>query len=265
MDEVAVNPTTGLPNLLTFLNQAGKDPSQQETVKRNVPKMFEILPKAMETLKESNAKQVFAACAVIEQCVKVHNEATTGRQISTEPAIDAESLKACLRNLVTLLQKAQEKGAKTFAEDSMECDPASKEAKAIALATVAIFKLQGHATECKEEFKKSGGIAIALKAMETQDSGIKRDSMQALALLLSLFVDNSPDNVESFIAGGGTFVFVKYVEDASKYDVPKEMQTHCRAVLQSCLQHGLMARQMSDGNVMTIQKALAKPVRSASK
>jgi hypothetical protein len=259
MEDVSVNPTTGLPSLLTVLNQAGKDSSQQENVKRNVPRIFELLPKAMETLSENNSKQVLAACAVIEQCVKAHNEVATGGQISTEATINVEHLKQCQRNLVELLKKAEEKAAQTFAEDGMECDTSSKEAKAIALATVALFKLENYAPECKQELKKSGGIAIALKAMETETSGIKRDAMQPLAWMLSMFVDDSPDNVQSIIANGGTFLLVRYVEDASKYDVPKDMQAHCRALLEACLQHGKDVKNAAD-----IQKALASSSKRVS-
>lgn len=246
MEDVSVNPTTGLPSLLTVLNQAGKDSSQQENVKRNVPRIFELLPKAMETLNETNSKQVLAACAVIEQCVKAHNEAATGGQISTDATINAEHLKQCQRNLIMLLKKAQEKAARIFAEDGMECDTSSKEAKAIALATVALFKLESYAPECKQELKKSGGVAIALKAMDTEASGIKRDAMQSLSWMLSMFVDDSPDNVQSIIATGGTFLLVRYVEDASKYDVSKDMQAHCRALLEACLQHGTEVKNEAD-------------------
>jgi hypothetical protein len=259
IDELKDNPTTGLLNLQTALAQVGQDTTQQDSVNARVSRIFELLPKAMETLSENNSKQVLAACAVIEQCVKAHNEVATGGQISTEATINVEHLKQCQRNLVELLKKAEEKAAQTFAEDGMECDTSSKEAKAIALATVALFKLENYAPECKQELKKSGGIAIALKAMETETSGIKRDAMQSLAWMLSMFVDDSPDNVQSIIANGGTFLLVRYVEDASKYDVPKDMQAHCRALLEACLQHGKDVKNAAD-----IQKALASSSKRVS-
>lgn len=253
MDDVSVDPTSGLPNLLTVLSLAEEDPSRQESVKRNVPRIFEMLPQAMESLSEKNPKPVFAASAVIGHCVKVHNEPAAG---GTQLAIEVEDLKQCQQSLVALLRKAQEKAAQSFWESDTENDKASKEIVAIALATVALFKLEEYATECKQEFKNSGGIVVALKVMDTETSGIKWEAKQALAWVLALFVESqrghNVDNIETILESRGNLLLARYVENASKYAVPRDMQAHCRTVLEACLRYGKEVTNADD-----IQRALA--------
>lgn len=250
IDDVTTNPTKGLPNLLTILNQSGKDSAQQESVKRNVPRIFELLPKAMESLNtKDNSEPVFATYGVIEQCAKLHNEQAAG---GAQPTIDVEYLRQCQQNLVVFLKKAQEKASQSpkspksqtfLLEGDMENDEASKEVRAIALATAALFKLKEYSTECKQEFKNSGGIVVALEAMEVETSGINCEAMQALAEVLSLFVDSpwgrNVNNVETILENGGHVLLARYVESIVKDDVSGDMLLpYCRTILEACLRYG---------------------------
>lgn len=255
MDDVAVNPTTGLPMLLTALVQSGKESSQQESVKRNVPRIFELLPKAMESLSVTNSKPVLAACSVIERCVRAHNEPAAS---GVQPTIDGEYLRQCQRRLVILLNKAQEKAANSYWEDNKDCDISSREVEAIALATIALFKLENHSKVCKQELKESGGIVAALKAMKPETSGIKREAKQSLAWMLSSYLDNSPENVEGILASGSIYVnnvLCPYVEEPAKCNASEDMQVYCRTVLEACLQHGDLSRMKS---LDDIQRAIDK-------
>jgi len=154
--------------------------------------------------------------------------------------------------LVALLRQAQEraamsvKGTQRQLEDAetprVECASSSEEILRIANATICLFKLQTRGFECKDEFKNSGGIDVSLMAMdkglsESINPGISSDAMQSLAQLLLSFLEGAPKNIESIIASGGHVTLVPYVTDPVKHDVPKDMQVHCRAVLEACLQH----------------------------
>lgn len=249
MDDVTVNPAKGFPTLLVALEESGRDSSQHLNVKCTVPRIFEMLPRAMANL-ETDSKPVLAACGVIECCVRVHNE--MGGIYG--PPIDPKCLTQCQRHLVTLLKKAQEKGASSFSDDGIECPTSSQEVNAIALATIALFKLEDHTLECKAELKNAGGIAVALKAMG-QGSGIKREAMQSLAWMLSSFLDNGPENVKSITANGGTYILLAYVKDPVKHDVPVDMQVHCRSVLESCVNFGKHVANRDE-----LERALHTPI-----
>lgn len=242
INEVRSNPAAGLPKLQASLDQAVKEASTKE----KIPGIFELMPSAMEKLSVKDSKPILAACGVIELCVKVRTE-------GVQPPIEVEHLKQSQRNLALLLKAVQEQGAAKFNEIGTECDMSSKECKAIALAITALFKLELYASECKEELKKTGGIASAIKAMGRDDSGIKREAMASLALMLKSFLDGSPEHAESIIACGGTYTLLPYVDEPAKYGVPKEMWQHCRDVLQVCLKFGQGVTNKDD-----IQKALDK-------
>lgn len=231
--ELRVNPEKGLVNLqAAFIQVTTVD--QQESVKAKVPQIFESLPKAMQGLSPNNPRPVLAACSVIESCVKVCNDPSLS---SGQVVIAAETMKQCQGRLVGLLKKSQEKAATVFREDQLECETSSNVARAIALATVALFMLEAHATDCKHSLNKSGGVAVALKAMQTETSGMTMKTMESLALMLSLFAD-TPENIAALIAQGGSFALCPYVEAPKTHDVSEDMQSYCITVLQACLAHG---------------------------
>jgi len=172
--------------------------------------------------------------------------------------IDVEHLKQCQHNLVVLLGRAQEKAVHSYMEDSTVFDTLPMEAKSIALATVALLKLDGHAPEyfgpysatCLQEFQKSGGIKIALKALDTLEamqtllsaSCQNQEAMQALGYMLSLCMDKPFEvNIESnkcFIDNQEPLLLMRALaEDGSESEVPVNILCHCRPVLEACLQH----------------------------
>jgi len=213
---------------------------------------------AMERADGMDSKAVLDACAVVEKHVRFEEAFGTQRQFGEDGSTglsalpDARDLRQCQSQLVTLLKQAQERAAvsvkgpqRQFGDEEtphMECETSSEETKAIANATIALFKLENHGFECKDEFKKAGGIDISLKAMdkglsEHINSGISHEAMESLAQLLLLLLDGHPDNIESIIASGGHFTLVPYVADPTKHNIPKDMHGHCRAVLEACLQY----------------------------
>lgn len=249
IDELKVNPATGLVNLHIALRQAGKD-SRQESVKAKVPHIFELLPKAMEGLSGNVAEAVLAACSVIECCANICNDPSL---IGAPVVMAGETIKQCQSRLVTLLNKS--KMWYQFDEvqyDKLMCENSSKVAKAVALATVALLRLEAHAKECKQELVRLGGIAFALKLMQTENSVVAIEAKESLALMLSLFAD-TPESVAIVIAHGGTFVLVPYVEEPEVYDVPKDMYNYCVIVLEACLAHGQSIR-----NKHQVQAAIDK-------
>lgn len=256
LNDVAADPVQGLPNLQTALAQAAKDKNRssascQEDVKRAVPQIFEVLPQAMKVLSIESPKPVIAACGVIDRCVAACNDPSLA---GTTVAVDVEKLKECMSSLFAWLAKAQEKAISVYRQDRFECASSSAEVLAIANAIASLFKLEEHTVACKQEMIKLGGISIALKLMQTQSSGIKMQAMQALAMMLSLFVDTQ-ETLEAFIAGNGTYTLVPYVEDPMAYDVSKEMLGYCTAVLQTCLDnHNLKNIR----NKVAVQNAIDK-------
>jgi len=239
MNEVAINPATGLPNLLAALNAHLSD-------EPDIPRIFGLLPKAMESVRNKEiSKPMLAACSLTKLCVDVYN-VQASRATSSKPAINEEHLKQCQRHLVEWLRKIMENAASFMQDDNnfpcskrpAGCGPSSKEAKAFALATLALFKLDKYSSVCKDEFKKSDGVALVLKAMDKDKSGIRREAMKSLAVVLNEFVDNAPENIESIIACSGTYKLIPYLEDPVKYDVSTEMLIQCSALLETCLQSG---------------------------
>lgn len=238
-DEVNGEPAAGLPNLLT----------------------------AMESARGNDPHAVLNACAVVEQHVEIYNNTPTG----CSPLPDADDLRQCTCQLVSLLKQTQEsaasivKHAREWAalnglnEDEtpcIVCAASSAEVQAIAHATIALFKLKNYGSECKKSFEKSCGAAIALKAMdmgtsESLNSGLNCETMQSLAWMLHVFLEDEPDNIQSIIANKGNFTLLPFVEDPEKHNIPKDMQVHWCAVLEACLKHSEDITNYSD-----IQRAL---------
>lgn len=245
MDEVATNPTEGLPRLLCALDShiSGKAllPEQQQSMKRNVPRIFELLATSMESMREKNSEQVLVTCAVIERCATFHNE-----QASPQPTIAVEHLKQCQRHLVALLREAQETGASTYQEEKLNCEESSVAVRAIAVATIALFNLDSSEfkTGCKQEFKNSEGVAFALRAMDRDESGIGREAMHPLAVMLMAFVDREPENIDIIIANGGVETLAPYVLE-SMNDVQDDLHGACCALSEACQCWTDRARQAS--------------------
>lgn len=246
MDEVASNPATGLPNLLAALNKKCQPLDEQAgtDLVNDVPRIFALLPKAMESVQDrENSKPMLAACSLTKLCVDVYTAQALG---ANRPAINVEHLEQCQRHLVEWLRKVLENAA-LFMEDDNNfpcatrpagCESSSKEAKAFALATLALFKLEISSSACKEVLKKADGIWLVTKALDKDKSGIKREAMKSLVVILNEFVDNAPENVDKIIACNVTYKLTPYLEDPVKYDVSKEMLIQCSALLETCVGSG---------------------------
>jgi hypothetical protein len=256
IDEVKSNGGNGFPNLLSAMEQSGKESSQQEGAKLNVPNVFSVLPKAMSGLDADmkNKKSVLAACSTIECCVKLCNDPSIG---GTQVTIDMQDLTECVSRLVGWLKLLQSKAAKEFQESNLECPTSSIEAKAIALATAALFSLDKHAEACKKEFIKSGGVITTINAMKVEECGLSTAAATSLASMLSLLAD-TPENVANIIANGGNFVLIPYVAEPKTYSISKEMHAACTTILRACVD------EPNVKNKDNIQEALANG-SSASK
>jgi len=253
---ISIVPST--PTLLDALEETGKNTGQEDIQHKCT---LELLRKAMEGLSESCP--VLAVCSEIERCVKLYNESSTD---CTLPMVDVIHLKQCQHNLVVLLGKAQENSVLKYMEDSIVCDTFPTEAKAIALATVALFKLDGrppksfgeYGTECMQEFKKRAGIKIALRALDTIEitqilfnaNRTNHEAMQALGYMLSLLVDKPctvhAEDAESFLNDGGQLLLKRYQSNPLESEVTSDMLLHCRPVLEACLQYGRIGKVQDD-------------------
>lgn len=243
MDAVAMNPSKGLPSLLSSMNESGYKSSgmgralHEQNIKNNVPRIFELLSKAMEGLCENTSKPVLAACSVIVRSAKLHEDPSVGGSPGT---IKADCLLQCQRHLASLLKKAQDTAHMTWVTHFMEDDTASKEAHAIALASIALFSLEHHGLECKQEMGKSGGILAAISAMK-MGSGIKIQAKLSLASMLKSYVDQChkhPEIVQSIVQSDGVSVLLVHIQD-NVTDPSKDMlqmRLDIAAVLDACLQ-----------------------------
>merc|ERR1719506_129141 len=140
-------------------------------MKRNVPGVFALMPKAMDGLSVNTPKAVVSACSVIQCCAKICNDPSlSGTQIK----IDEQNVKDCMSRLAGWLKQAEEKGFAFYSESSggsEECETSSNEVKSIALAMAALFSIEEHAAACKTELTKTGTLAVALNIMKTEQCG----------------------------------------------------------------------------------------------
>lgn len=240
INDVAADPVKGIPNLQRALTQAAKVTAQQDDVKRNLPRILELLPQAMKVLNAEDAKLVVAACGVIDCCVAAYNGPS-----SEACTLDAEKLKDCVSSLCAWLKKAHENAVATYRKDQKVSETSIAQVEAIGNTMISLFKLEEHALACKEEIIKEeimqgdnprvSGVATLLKLMLT--NGITMQAKQVIAIMLSRFVETQ-ESLDAFIACSGTFTILPYAEEPKKYKVPQEMQSHCVTVLQACLDKG---------------------------
>jgi len=139
-------------------------------------------------------------------------------------------------------------------DSRMDCEANSKEAKAIALATTALFKLKGHSADCKEAMSKSGGIQAAVMALK-EDSGIKADAKQIITQMLSAYVSQNNRNVASITANGGVKVLLVFSQGKGLPEpVQERVEGYCCAVVEACLQHDAT---LNSHQVQRMRKAAA--------
>lgn len=241
VDEIAADPTKGLPNLQTAIKQSAKEGSS-ESIKNNVPRILEVLSTAIGQLSEETPRPILAACAVIVSCVKLYN--ATGVS-GAQPNLDGNHVKQCQNQLGLLLKKVQAQASRTYFKEFIcycycckpwviECYDSSEEAKAIAMASKSLFHLEMHCADCKTELVKSGGTQSAVLGLKS-DSGLKIDAKDALANMLSSFVDQNCNEVDSIMANGGIKILIEYVQDKA---TPKSSKPYVASVLKACLAHG---------------------------
>jgi len=230
LDEVAADPTKALPNLQRAMEQSANE-GNNESTKNNVPRILEVISTAIGKLNEETPRPILAACAVIEVCVKLYND--TGAS-GAQPNLDGNHVKKCQNQLGLLLKKVLAEANRAYMKEFIECDTSSKEAKAIALATMSLFQLEIHCADCKLELVKSGGTQSAVMSLKS-DSGLKADAKDALASMLSSFVAQNFDKVDSIVANNGIKIMLEYVQDKA---TPKSSKTYMASVLKACLAHG---------------------------
>jgi len=230
VDEIAADPTKGLPNLQTAMEQSAKEGTSEST-KNNVPRILEVLSTAIGQLSEETPRPILAACAVIVSCVKLYND--TGAS-GAQPNLDGNHVKQCQNQLGHLLKKVQAQASRTYFKEFIECANSSKEAKAIAMATKSLFQLEMHCADCKTELVKSGGTQSAVLCLKS-DSGLIVDAKDALAHMLSSFVDQKFNQVGSIMANGGVKILIEYAQDKA---TPKSSKPYVASVLKACLASG---------------------------
>lgn len=283
IDDFKENPSTGLVNLHAALARVRHDPTQQESVKAKVSEIFELLPKAMESLSGRSPPLALAACGVIEHCAKICNDPSLG---GTEVVIAGEAIKRCQSQLVALLKNsriwsdwfrtsalgclATRRGKKlapiACAQSSWEYKRSekseftisSKVVTAVALASTALLMLEDHAAECRQVLARSGGIAIAVEVLRAEKCGVSIKAKESLALLLNLFAD-TPENIAIVKAYSGTCLtpYVEATKNMCMLNISKDMYSQSATVLdidvgqsqhvkkQDLMQAGVFCRQQS--------------------
>lgn len=231
LQEARVNPLRFLLGLKSSVSGFA-NPRQEESAKKNVPQVFELLPKAMGGLKVKDRKAVVAACAVIELCVKLVNDPAVGADL---PAIDPENLKQCINHFSSLLQQVQFQGAESYRVDSVDDQDSSIDARAIARALRALFKLEDHAAACRQEVAKSG-LKAAVSCVKT-DSGLTPTAKTALLAMLVALLEE-PKSAQDLIDNQGICVLLPYCAEPSTCGVPKEFQSLCMELLENCIKNG---------------------------
>lgn len=238
--DIVQNPSSGLPKLLTALEQ----PSQEESNKTKVPLIFEMLPDVMKSLSVDSVMPMVTACHVIVCCVRLLNDAAIG---GAHPVINGAHVKQCQEHLGAWM-KAQIKAehvylAKNYTEDAVF----SMMTKAIALATIALFKVENCATDCKRAMNKAGGVAVAA-TMLGDFTGISPDAKQALAQMLNSYVDQNSESVENITANRGIPALLQFLEAPSSSVAARG---HIHAVLEAC-----MTRDNKIANTSDIKNAI---------
>jgi len=218
VEEVEANPSAGLARLFKVMEQAPSDSKALEKIKDEAPHMFELLPKAMQSLNGKTPKTVKAACGVIVYCVKACNDPSLSDNSVVIPWEVIQQIQKCLVD---------------WLGESRDVEVVN----AVTLALTSLFWLEPHATQCKRELGRSGGIRVALKALQAKYDTTSTRTLESIALMLSLFAD-SGENVSTIIAHGGHLGLIHFVEEPQAHDVSKDMHGHCITVLQACLAQG---------------------------
>jgi hypothetical protein len=246
MQEAKANPLTGLPLLKGAMEQRA-DPGQEESAKKNVPQVFELLPKAIAGVKVKDKKAILAAGAVVERCVKLVNDPAVGLE---PPSIDPENLKECIKQLSTLLKELLRQGSETYRTAFMDDEGCSTGAAAIAGAMKALFKLEDYAPVCRQELAKSG-LRTAVSCVKN-DSGLTPTSKSTLLTMFDVLLED-PKGAQDLIATQCLYVLVPYCVEPKTYGVSKEFQLQCTGILETCVKNGEGITNL-DG----VQDAIAK-------
>lgn len=246
MQEVRANPLQGLPLLKDALAQRAS-PGQEESAKRNVPQVFELLAKAIGDLKVKDRRAVVDACAVIELCVNLANNPSIGSPRA--PAIDPENIRKCINQFSPLLEQIQFQGGSPMMQSKIHpVDDADTSAEAIAIAGAiqALFRLEDHAAACRQEVTKDG-LKIAVTCLRN-DSGLRPESRQAILRMLAALLEE-PQSAQYLIENQRSnliHVLVPYCIDPNRYCVSKKFQLLCAELLETCIKNGQNIKNKAD-------------------
>lgn len=252
IDQAQTNPAKGLASINSALGQSKHD----ENCKKNIPKVFELLPKAVGSLsvKDEDVKAVATACTVIERCVNLANDPSVG---FSAPTLDAAHVDQCTNQLTILMKNALEKCMASFNESGVAIKACSSDIKAIAAAMKALLKLEDHATSCRNMFNMSG-MTVAVNCMK-RDSGLTMDCKHALLSMFATLLE-SPDCVHTFIGVKGTYELLPYCGDP-KIAANQEFQQLCMQVLETCISSGQEVKNKAEVQ-SAIQTVKNKPESS---
>lgn len=231
--------------------------ASNEVTKRNVPNIIELLARGKNRLSEGTSESVVAACGVIEFCVKLHNDPSVG---GAQPKMDGKLVKQIQRQLSELMEKVINQAEDYYIMELLDCETSSKEAKAIALATTALFKLETHGADCKREMNKSGGIQAAVMGFQKK-SGVNLEAKEALVEMLHSYVTQNFGNVHHtrcITHNGGIELLLAYSQSEK---TPEKAQEFCCSVMEACMKHDKTITD-SDQIVRLISKTSVRKSKS---
>lgn len=260
MDALDANPVLGLPPLCANM----QDPGQAEVAKKSVPRIFEILPKAMEAINDDmmehmrhadarKNKFITALRALIELSVKLQSEAGAA-------AVNVDHINQTMNQVVRIFKMTTGYCNRTFVQDFRYDTRASTDAMNLAGTILALFQWEDQATVCKQELTKASGVWTVIDGLGITDCGLQLDAKSMNARVLVAYVDKCPENVDNIVANAGHTALLKWItgakhtQDGREQVAPKEMQKDCCTVLDAVVKSSKNAKQEDKDS---IQSALA--------
>jgi len=228
-----------LPQLLAALENTYRSRAVQVSqgyvlVKTVVSGIFQVVSVALtESVTEETLPLVVAACGIIEFCVTLYNDEAIGEG---PPKLNGKDIIQCQQQLGVLMKKVVNAAGKERPAGVPPVDAFSKEAQQIALATLALFKLETYATDCKNAISESGGIEAAVMGLK-EKSGLKPEAKDKIMKMLNSYVNQNVGDMQSMAANNGVQVLLTY---SRSKDLPNDVKAYCRSVIEAARKQDLM-------------------------